>query len=58
MEQTCENAKTNNMYSYKSFSLLLKNKSQHNEPVPIKHANIRGSEYFGGTPTTQGAINV
>jgi transposase len=58
MEQTCEYAKFSKVYSYKSFSLLLKNKSQHSEPVPIQHANIRGSEYFGGTSTTQGAINV
>jgi len=49
METVCTQAKTQNIFSYKYFKMLLQ--SLQNQPTPakpIEHINLRGSGYYGG----------
>ena len=51
MEEICHAAKGKNIYTYKYFSILFKKMTtEHNQKpqMPIKHANVRGSDYYGG----------
>ncbi|GHU09426.1 integrase [Spirochaetia bacterium] len=46
MEQLCARALAQNIYTYKMFALLLKEKTDREQDTPIQHENLRGSRYF------------
>jgi len=51
METVCKDAQEKNIYTYKYFNLLFKrvcSDISSREPIPIQHANLRGSSYYGG----------
>ena len=49
METACVQAKTQNIFSYKYFKMLLQNlQRQMVSAKPIQHENLRGSGYYGG----------
>jgi len=48
MEAVCKRAMVCDIYSYKYFSMLLKNMTPAPKQQPIRHANLRGSSYYGG----------
>lgn len=47
MEDACKAAMNGNVYTYKSFKILLSNRD---EGKAILHENVRGNEYYGGGP--------
>jgi transposase len=47
MEAACEKALQQAVYTYKYFTILLKNMDTP-KPRPIRHDNLRGSGYYGG----------
>jgi transposase len=47
MEQACVRARECQIYSYTSFARLL-NQGAENPPLPIRHENVRGPEYYDG----------
>lgn len=48
MEQVCALALSKNIYTYKMFAQLLKEKTEREDDTPIQHENLRGSRYFQG----------
>jgi len=51
MESICKDAQEKNIFTYKYFNMLFKRARSDigcREPIPIQHANLRGSSYYGG----------
>lgn len=48
MEAVCKRAIECDVYSYKYFTMLLKNMTPTPKRQPIHHENLRGSSYYGG----------
>jgi len=53
MEAVCRAAQTQNVFTYKYFSMLFKRMNAPRDkqpPAPIRHENLRGGAYYGGEP--------